>query len=189
MSPSQKHVPAHAPGGRPRILYIEDNTTLAETIAGVFDKLGYNITLASTGEEGLRKYKGDETVVITDRDLGSGMNGDAVIRNIRDKKPGQPMIMFTDLNELPEDARIEGVTYVDKGGIMELVTAVRETPGGEEDLSMTIGFLAVEPAKPVSAVALEVFPEREPPPWLDMLANRAVWKLFRTVDQIRRDRV
>lgn len=90
-----------------RVLVVEDEERLANTIARGLRRYGMAVDVALDGEDGLDKaLVNDYDVVILDRDL-PGMHGDDVCRRLRtlDRRAG--VIMLTASGEV--EAKVEGL--------------------------------------------------------------------------------
>jgi sigma-B regulation protein RsbU (phosphoserine phosphatase) len=68
-----------------RVLYIEDDKSLQVSISQILKVLGYEVTCADNGKEGIEKAESWEPdVILTDVRMPL-MNGDEVIRTLRRK--------------------------------------------------------------------------------------------------------
>jgi DNA-binding response OmpR family regulator len=89
-----------------RILLVEDEKKIADTLSKGLKELDYQVETAYDGKVGLRIFKGgDFKLVITDINM-PGMNGYELTKNIRSNNQQIPIIMLTALNEI--DDKIEG---------------------------------------------------------------------------------
>jgi len=86
-----------------KILIIDDEKTICVGCQLVFQKQGCTVDMAMSGREGIdRASREDFDVVITDYKMPD-VNGDEVVKEIKQKKPEQPIIMITGYAEiLPE---------------------------------------------------------------------------------------
>jgi DNA-binding response OmpR family regulator len=90
-----------------RILVIEDERPIAEFIERGLEAEGYAVTCASDGEEGLaRALSGDFSLVLLDV-LLPRRSGHEVLREIRARQHGLPVIMLTALGETED--KVEGL--------------------------------------------------------------------------------
>ena len=90
-----------------RVLVVEDEERLANTIARGLRRYGMAVDVALDGEDGLEKASvNDYDVVVLDRDL-PGLHGDEVCRQLRLEGRRAGVIMLTASGEL--EARIEGL--------------------------------------------------------------------------------
>ncbi len=72
----QKPITLESLSGKGSILIVDDEPDLLEIARIILEKLGYTISLASSGEEALRLYQqNDFDVVVLDMILGDGLNG------------------------------------------------------------------------------------------------------------------
>jgi DNA-binding response OmpR family regulator len=90
-----------------RVLIVEDEERLADTIARGLRRYGMAIDVALDGEDGLEKASlNDYDVIVLDRDL-PGLHGDEVCRRLRLEGRRAGVIMLTASGEV--EARIEGL--------------------------------------------------------------------------------
>lgn len=75
------------------ILVVEDEEELADLYSGWLEQK-YPVRVARDGSEALEKFDDDVEVVLLDRQL-PGMDGDAVLPLIRDRKPDTQVAMVT----------------------------------------------------------------------------------------------
>jgi two-component system OmpR family response regulator len=95
------------PGGRRRILVIEDDPETAEQLVESLSSNGYQVDLAVNGDDGLaRGCSADYAVMTIDRML-PGMDGIAVIRSMRDAGIVTPALIISALGEI--DDRVRGL--------------------------------------------------------------------------------
>ncbi len=90
-----------------RILLIEDDASLRETIVQMLEKAGYGTLACADGDEGLY-YMEQNTcdVVVLDRML-PGLDGLAVLRHARAQKIATPVLMLTALDAIGD--RLDGL--------------------------------------------------------------------------------
>ena len=97
-----------------KILLIEDDEDVAEVLAEAFAAGGHEIAIALTGEDGLARLARDHPdAIVLDVRL-PGLNGVDVLRQIRSRDPGLPVIIMTGLatpGELTEMRRL-GITEI-----------------------------------------------------------------------------
>jgi len=78
-----------------RILLIDDDQSVQEAVSTMLSMMGNQVTVASSGEEGLALCRaGEYDLVITDLGM-PGMSGDEVIRTIKAEWPQKPVILLT----------------------------------------------------------------------------------------------
>ena len=93
-----------------RLLLIEDECKLAEALAQILKKHGYETDISYDGEEGLdNALSGIYDVIILDRMLPL-MNGIDVLKNIRGEGIGTPVIFLTAIDGISE--RVTGLDAV-----------------------------------------------------------------------------
>lgn len=77
------------------ILLIDDEEVLLETVSDDLKEVGYQVTTASSGEEGLDTFKNNShDLVIVDLKM-EGMDGLEVSRNIKNLNPKTPVMILT----------------------------------------------------------------------------------------------
>jgi DNA-binding response OmpR family regulator len=89
-----------------RLLLVDDNTKLCRMVKQYLEPLGYEVSLAHTGPDGLKKaLHGDFHAIILDVML-PGMDGFAVLKQLRTQSL-VPVVMLTGRGEAPD--RITGL--------------------------------------------------------------------------------
>ena len=124
---------------RIRVLVVDDEEAVRETLAEELDYLGCEVTTAVSGEEALAKLNGSPAVEAMIADFAMpGMDGLVLIREARKRRPGLPVVLLTgyagDLVE-PAPAGTEApftlLTKPTSGmRIVEAVTALLGAPAG-----------------------------------------------------------
>ncbi len=95
------------PSSARRVLTIEDDAETASQLVDCLEGGGYQVDLASNGDEGLsRGLAGDYAVLTVDRML-PGLDGVEIIRRLRDGGVLTPAIIITALGEV--DDRVRGL--------------------------------------------------------------------------------
>lgn len=80
-----------------RVLYVDDDESLGNTMRMVLEELGYQAKVSRSGEEAwalLRQEPGGVDLVISDLCMG-GLNGDELAARCRGLKPDMPVIIAT----------------------------------------------------------------------------------------------
>ncbi len=78
-----------------KILVIDDEPILRDSLEIALKTAGYEVMVARTGEEGLEQFKNDKPdLVLLDHWL-PGINGDEVLRKIKEEYPDIPVIIMT----------------------------------------------------------------------------------------------
>jgi DNA-binding NtrC family response regulator len=78
-----------------KILVIDDEPILRDSLEVALKTPGYEVLTARTGEEGLERFqKEDPDLVLLDHWL-PGINGDEVLRKIKERDPETPIIIMT----------------------------------------------------------------------------------------------
>jgi len=94
-------------GGRRRILVIEDDRETAQQLADSLTTSGYQVDLAVDGDDGLRRARGGEYAVMTIDRMLPGMDGIAIIRQLREEAIVTPALIVSALGEI--DDRVRGL--------------------------------------------------------------------------------
>ncbi|MBQ9627317.1 MAG: sigma-54-dependent Fis family transcriptional regulator, partial [Treponema sp.] len=77
------------------ILVIDDEKNIREGLGAAFELEGYEVRLASGGQEGLDQIaRGDIDLVVTDLRM-DGISGEEVLRRVTTQNPGIPVIVLT----------------------------------------------------------------------------------------------
>lgn len=115
-----------------RVLLVEDEKWVRECIKRLLWLDGHSVTEAANGAEACELFaQGEFDVVITDHDMPK-MAGSTLVASIRNRAPGQPIIMIT--------ARAE-VLELEEGR----PNAVLNKPFGVAELRETIATLLTPP--------------------------------------------
>jgi two-component system, NtrC family, response regulator AtoC len=78
-----------------RILVIDDEPTLRESLEIALNASGYEVVTAKTGEEGVESFRKESPdLVLLDHWL-PGMNGDEVLKHLKEENPDLPVIIMT----------------------------------------------------------------------------------------------
>ena len=100
-------------GPRPRVLIIDDESLMRETLAGMFSGVGYEVTTAASGEEGIELYRRQPfDSVITDARMEPGINGLVVARAIKDHDASAHVVLLTGVEHDPHELHAAGVDRV-----------------------------------------------------------------------------
>src|SRR3954462_1957356 len=92
---------------RRRVLVIEDDRETAGHLVDALIRSGYYVDLATNGHTGLsRAGSGDYSVIIIDRML-PGIDGLAIIRQLRESEVATPALIVSALGEV--DDRVRGL--------------------------------------------------------------------------------
>ncbi len=118
--------------GQERILFIDDEASIATISNQLLEHLGYKVTTCNNGMEALRLFNADPEsfdLVITDMTMPQ-MTGDTLAREILSIRPDIPVILCTGYskNFSPQDAAESGImAYLNKPvTIAELARTVRK---------------------------------------------------------------
>src|SRR5436190_3907961 len=94
-------------GGRHRILVIEDDHETAEQIVESLTTSGYQVDLATDGNDGLNRGRSVEYAVMTIDRMLPGIDGIAIIRSLRSTGIVTPPLIVSALGEV--DDRVRGL--------------------------------------------------------------------------------
>ena len=95
------------PGGRRRILVIEDDPETAEQLVEELSSNGYEVDLALNGPDGFERGRSADYAVMTIDRMLPGVDGLAVIRRLREAGVGTPALILSALGEI--DDRVRGL--------------------------------------------------------------------------------
>ena len=119
-----------APQTKPRVLIIDDDPLMLDTLRGLLGPAGYEVETAASGEEGIDRYRNRPfDCVVTDARM-RGVSGLIVCRAIKDHDPVSHVVLLTGVEHDPEELRAAGVDRV----LMKptrratILDAVRRTP-------------------------------------------------------------
>ena len=122
--------PAHPSslGSKATLLWIDDFQIGLEMYRAMFERLGYRVLTASSGQAGLRIAASQRIdLVVTDYEM-PGMNGEAVANALKVLKSDLPVILFS------------GSTMVSNRAL-QVVDACCDKAGSREELLATIHLL------------------------------------------------
>ena len=104
--------PSAAGPSRQRLLLIDDDPLLLDTLRGLLGPAGYEVETADSGEEGIERYRSRRfDCVITDARM-SGVSGLIVCRAIKDHDPTAHVVLLTGVEHDPEELQAAGVDRV-----------------------------------------------------------------------------
>jgi len=88
-----------------RILLVEDDPILSETLSELLQTQGYNVTLASNGEEALEvTYEQSFEIMLFDVNIGD-FNGFELLKTLRESGNSIPCIFLTSLSDIASLSR------------------------------------------------------------------------------------
>lgn len=116
-----------------RVLLVDDDTDLLDTLVRLLGRHGYRCGVASSGDEGIRAVEAESPdLVVTDLRM-PGIDGMAVAQHARQHRPPIPVILmtaYTSSETCQNVRRMGGTTYVTKPfASADLVDAVRRAVG------------------------------------------------------------
>lgn len=95
-----------------RILVIDDDPLMLDTLRGLLGPAGYQVETAESGEEGIERYRRERFhAVITDARM-RGVSGLIVCRAVKDHDPAAHVVLLTGVDHDPEELRAAGVDRV-----------------------------------------------------------------------------
>jgi CheY-like chemotaxis protein len=104
--------PPDGAAGRPRVLVVDDDQLIRETLAGLLGAAGYDVETSPTGEDGIERYRRQRfDCVLTDARM-PGISGLIVCRAIKDHDPHAYVVLLTGVEHDPEELRAAGVDRV-----------------------------------------------------------------------------
>jgi two-component system OmpR family response regulator len=95
------------PGGRRRILVIEDDPETAEQLVEELSTNGYQVDLALNGPDGFERGRSADYAVMTIDRMLPGLDGLTLIRSLRDAGVTTPALILSALGEI--DDRVRGL--------------------------------------------------------------------------------
>lgn len=136
-----------------RILVVEDETTMAESLRSGLVEAGFAVDVAPDGEEGLW-YAGevDYDAIVLDLMLPK-VNGFQVCKTIRDRGDWTPILMLT-----AKDGHLDEAEGLDTGAddyltkpfafvvLLARLRALLRRPGNERPIALSAGDLVLDPA-------------------------------------------
>ncbi len=78
-----------------KILVVDDEPILRESLEVALKTSGFDVLTARTGEEGLERFKNENPDLILLDQWLPGMNGDEVLRQVKEEAPDIPVIIMT----------------------------------------------------------------------------------------------
>lgn len=100
-----------------RVLIIDDDRGLAETLSETLERVGYDCTVATSGTEGSRRIDNDEwDVILTDLKMAD-VDGLTILRKAREAQPDAEVIMISgygDIKTAVEAMQLGASTYLTK---------------------------------------------------------------------------
>ena len=116
-----------------RVLVIDDDRFHAETVAEVLEKVGNQVTVATSGKTGADSIDRDEfDVVLTDLRM-SGIDGLAIVRKAREEQPEAEVVVMTgfgDVKTAVEAMKLGALHYLQKPLDMAEVRAITPRRSG-----------------------------------------------------------
>jgi CheY-like chemotaxis protein len=119
-------------GGSERILFVDDEKMLVDIGQQALQRLGYEVVSRTSPVEALELFKAKPDffdLVISDKTM-PGMTGDALAKELRDIRPGLPVIICTGYSQVIDQERAKQIgikAFVMKPILIhELAAAVRQ---------------------------------------------------------------
>ena len=82
-----------------KVMIVDDNRDIRELLEKFLTKKGYSTLTAASGEEALEKLKSEKSVIVLLDVALPGMDGLAVLKNIRQRNLGAGVIMITGIKD------------------------------------------------------------------------------------------
>jgi len=96
---------------RKRILMVDDQPEVCEQLHMLVEALDYEVTSTTSPEKALREFEAASfDAVLTDFSM-PGMNGGELARQVKELKPGTPVVMITGMEHYVPDNAIDGLIY------------------------------------------------------------------------------
>ncbi len=139
-----------------KVLLVEDESTLAMIIKDTLDGEEFEIILASTGEEGLKKYQEIKPDIIVSDIMMPDMDGFSMVRHIRKTDLLTPILFLSarsSARDVVEGFEIGGNDYLKKPfGMAELIIRIKAlfrkvTPKIQSNTIFRIGNYTFDPIK------------------------------------------
>ena len=110
------------------VLIIEDEEAHADALAEALEREGYELTIATSGEEGLDIFQlGDPHVIVTDLMLGGGIDGLGILKEVKSSQRSCAVVLITAHSSIEtcKEALIEGAyDYIPKPIDLDTLRAV-----------------------------------------------------------------
>ena len=120
--------PSLKPPQRPTLLWIDDFQLGLEMYKAMFERLGYRVLTAESGQDGLALAASEQVdLVVTDYEM-PGMNGEAVALSLKKTHPALPVVLFSGSTTVSDRMR-------------HLVDACCDKAASREELLAAIHFL------------------------------------------------
>lgn len=87
--------------GDTRILIVDDEDAIRDFLSSAFDKAGYQVITAASGEEAVEICSFEEIDIVFLDFLMPGLRGDKVFDSIKKVSPGTDVVFITGANEIP----------------------------------------------------------------------------------------
>ncbi len=110
-APVNGHENQRNPTGTERILFVDDEKIIVDSMKRILDELGYQVTVRTSGVEALElfRHKPDGfDLIITDQSMPN-MTGDQMAREILLIRPDMPIIMCTGFSSIVDKKKAEKI--------------------------------------------------------------------------------
>lgn len=94
----------NSPGSRPSILLVDDETAITANLAPFLERAGFNVCVASNGEDALQELASRHVDLLILDVLMPRMDGREVLRHLRQQGNWIPIILLTRVGEAGERA-------------------------------------------------------------------------------------
>ena len=102
--------------GKHRILLVEDDDTVAHTVGGMLEELGYETERAASGDAALRRLdrERDFSLVLSDMIMPGDVSGIDLVRRVGNNWPALPTMLMTGYSAAGASAAKEGIRLLSK---------------------------------------------------------------------------
>ena len=111
------------------VLIVEDHDRLREQLGQFYEQEGFQVTTASSGEEGIQKLTEDSFAIVVSDVKMPGMDGFALARHVREKYPDTDVILITafgNIKQAVEAMKLGASDYITKPFQPEAIRLVSE---------------------------------------------------------------
>ncbi|WP_176593882.1 ATP-binding protein [Sphingobium sp. EM0848] len=140
LAPAKQDGPVDAviASGKQHILLVEDDDTVAATVGGMLDELGYAIDRVGDGDTAMRRIEQGAryALILSDMIMPGDVSGIDLARQVRQRWPNQPMMLMTGYSAAAASAAKEGVRLLSKPFSIEdlsvqIAVTIERNEGGQ----------------------------------------------------------
>jgi CheY-like chemotaxis protein len=92
------------PDEKPTILCVDDETIPLTLRKSVLEKSGFHVIAVDTGKRALEILDREKVDLVLTDFLMPGISGTELAREIKRRQPRLPVVLFSGVNEIPEDS-------------------------------------------------------------------------------------